>query len=296
MLCFNADFILIDPQISRSDQSPANFSHVHAFSTALQLRKRLDPAQEGSERIAFERFALESFVYHTSNSSIFYSALEQPTEAKDLVRKFAACFSFAGSSISGFRDSDLDSPLLGCHPDVFLCLTDAIKTIRSGENDTCSTNVPLQTYLGLSKLEATCLTKGLIYIHAARIALLCLHEFQGERTLGVKTQIVQTLQDAILHIEADSLQVPFSKYYLIPLGIIGSVVTNRSDQAMLQSKFDVLLSRNECRLIKLVSSCMYSTWVFGLSAAISENKSLLLSKFLEQLDITAPSWWQQYDH
>ena len=64
------------------------------------------------KRIAFERYAVKAFVYHASNTSIFYSALEPPVEAGYLIRKFVPCFFSTRASGSEQDDPAQYPPML----------------------------------------------------------------------------------------------------------------------------------------------------------------------------------------
>lgn len=262
---------------------------MRAFAAALQEREPLNPAEESRGRIAFERFAVESFVWGSANIEVFFPALEQAADTLDLVGKFGACFSTISSPMFSFESLDQYSPLLGCHPRVFNTLVEALKAVR------CGAVYPATTHMmdsGLLEPEACHSLQGLVYIYTAQIALLCWQDLQHP-DFRVLKELEQLVKIACVHIQRDPLQKPFGKYFLIPLAVVGALVTDCAKQAMLRRKLDTLLDRIDCRLIQLVQKCLNDLWASKTLNESASRRSMLLSALLMLIDTTSPSWWLQ---
>lgn len=282
--------------------------HLRAISTILRLREPLSRVAAGGDRLAFERFCIEGFLYQTANSILFDADLCSASDANHFVAKYHSCFDSNSASISDGGRSDntfSPSPLLGTPPEVFLML---IQAIYLAQNDQLLQlpvlDLAWQQYQSLTGWEelidggvwVECsASSGRLYAHATRLLILkCFEKRLGRLTEVQKLEARKTLSQAVGLLRLQNLRLPFGKYYLLPLAVIGAVVTEEAEKILIREKIDLVAQRNKSCLVILVKDSLERIWstTNGFDSDINFNMDGL-SLFLDkaQLNKIAALFW-----
>jgi hypothetical protein len=97
-------------------------------------------------------------------------------------------------------------------------------------------------------------SSGRLYGHATRLLLLRSLEEAPVGTLPAyqPLEVQKTARQGLDVLKSQTLRLPFGKYDLLPLAIIGSVVTREADKRLVREKLDVIEQRNKSCLVVLV--------------------------------------------
>lgn len=278
----------------------------------LQLRQPLDHSATDPSRIAFERFCIEGFVYQATSSVFFDPSLGSTARMDHFIDKFRFCFTRIlplPSSLSNHVEQRFPaprSPLLGAPPEVFLMLMQAMMLTRNAQMlEPATVSGVWEQYQTLATWEEQVMmeessfdgpfSSGRLYGHATKLLLLrCLEEAHfGKLPASQQSKVQKTVRQALDVLQCQILRFPFGKYYLLPLAVIGSVVTRESDKHLIREKLGMIEQRNKSCLVVLVKSSLEGIWQRS-QASLDVNLqgvSTILDE--EQLHKTTASLWPE---
>lgn len=244
--------------------------HLQAMSALLHLRTPMDRNNSAAPALAFERMCVESFIHHSATILLVDGSTDLVCDVQQLVKKFEACFTNRSPSITeSWLDKLQNSLVLGPLPDVFVTLMQVTNQAPSaGPLDEASVNnihhqdcqiLDWGQYLQSNSVSK--MWEGKLYMHAIRALILrdihTRHKSTSKfHTFGFRQSIIQGLHILKMH----TLQAPFEKYYLLPLAVLGSVLTSEEDVAVIREKFNVITESSNSSTGRHIREILEEIW------------------------------------
>jgi hypothetical protein len=247
----------------------------------------MDRVQSSSAVLSFERICVEYFIYHSAILMLFDHTIDPAQDVEELQRKYEACLTSEERSLPTQAPH---SPVLGAPHQMFGIIISASQLARAPNAALAevSPTARLQ-YRHLVELQRNldqdtrCERQwpGRLYALAARILLL--KAFSPIEDLQLESQTAKlsaVASDSLQQLSIQLLGRVFGKYWLWPLAIIGSILTQREDINLVRDKLEAISHRSHGNAVKVVRYMLESIWAsaseLGRGAYSLEGLSTLL--------------------
>ncbi|KIM93697.1 hypothetical protein OIDMADRAFT_137323 [Oidiodendron maius Zn] len=285
---------------SRCDGTPKINHHVRAMSNLLRLRPPMDRTNSAASALAFERICVESFIYHSANIMVFSSKSDLVYAVQQLAKKFESCFT-TGTLTRSYSNKLQHSFVLGATPDVFIALMQATKLARSAQPDTeNSVNnlwrqnwqiLHLEQQLNSDGLRQT--WEGRLYMLATRMLVMtAIQARDGSASKFCAFEFHQGITEGLQIFRSHTFRAPFKNYYLLPLAILGSVLTSEDDVAVICDKLNIINEKCSSSTVKHIREILEDIWISQVGS--TENFAIDgLGKLLRCANICGSTdyWW-----
>lgn len=241
------------------------------MSSLLRLRTPMDRITSAASALAFERICVESFIYQSATMMLFDSTLDLVSVVQQLVKKFDSCLATGSASLArSYFDNPHHSSVLGAPPGVFVALMQETKLARSAQPlaDASARNAWHQNWQILhwdQQLDSNGprqTWEGKLYMLATRaLVIRDIHTQQGTTSEFYAVEFHQGITEGLQILRMHTLQAPFQNYYLLPLAILGSVLTSEEDVALIRDKFDLITERSNNRTVKHIREILEEIWI-----------------------------------
>ena len=240
------------------------------MSNLLQLRPPMDRINSAASALAFERICVESFIYHSANIMVFSSKSDLVYAVQQLVKKFESCFTTESALTKSYSNKLQHSFVLGVTPDIFIALMQATKLARLAQPETENSvnNAWRQNWqilhweqqLNSDGLRQT--WEGRLYTLATRtLVMTTIQAWDGSTSKFCAFEFHQGITEGLQIFRSHTFRAPFKNYYLLPLAILGSVLTSEEDVAVICDKLNIITEKCSSSTVKHIREILEEIWI-----------------------------------
>jgi hypothetical protein len=259
----------------------------------------MNPEHVSTAELIWERMCVESYIYHSAVTTLFDCQPDLVNDTFAVLEKFQGRMSPWPSTGNDRQESmstvsSIQSPVLGAPYQMFLALMEGIRLVRTGSPSSQDTLMfAWSHYHNVSHMQCA-LDTGYTYyedprrwigrLYATAIRLLFLYFIScGQNNCQEKSGLLLcyaemqcTFDEArkLLIATEGEIDRTWGKFFLWPLAVIGAMVCNESDIALVRNWLDRVLKRGNSSGVIIIKEVLEQrVWQHSKNECLENAKS-----------------------